>query len=187
MAKINLLPWREAQRKEQQKQFLVILGLTVVLMALIILLVHLNYVRWISVQNSRNSFLQKEITAVEVQIKEIDRLEKDKQRLIDRIERIQILQRNRPEIVHLFDEVVRIIPEGVHLSSLKQQGKLLTIEGVAQSNARVSAFMRGVDKSGWLTQPTLDIIESDKKSTTKDRTFRIRATQVSALADHDQR
>ncbi len=183
MAKINLLPWREERRKEQQRQFLTLLGLSVLLMVLVIVAVHLEYARSISVQNSRNAYLQKEIRQVEEQIKEITKLERDKQRLIDRIDKIQILQRNRPEVVHLFDEVVRIIPEGVYLSSLKQQGNLLTIEGLAQSNARVSAFMRGIDKSGWLKGPILDVIEAKNKKETKERSFKIRATQVSILAE----
>lgn len=185
MAKINLLPWREERRKEQQRQFLTLLGLSVLLMVLMIVAIHLNYAREISVQNSRNSFLNKEIQTVEAQIKEINKLEKDKQRLIDRIDKIQLLQRNRPEVVHLFDEIVRIIPEGVYLGSLKQQGSMLTIAGMAQSNARVSAFMRGIDNSGWLKTPVLDVIETDKKSDTKERSFTIRATQVSVLAEEE--
>ena len=185
MAKINLLPWREERRKEQQRQFLTLLGLSVLLMLLMIVAIHLNYAREISVQNSRNSFLNKEIQTVEAQIKEINKLEKDKQRLIDRIDKIQLLQRNRPEVVHLFDEIVRIIPEGVYLGSLKQQGSMLTIAGMAQSNARVSAFMRGIDNSGWLKTPVLDVIETDKKSDTKERSFTIRATQVSVLAEEE--
>jgi len=185
MARINLLPWREEQRKEQQRQFLTLIGLSVLLMALVLTAIHLQYARSISVQNSRNSFLNSEIAKVEQQIKEINRLEKDKQRLIDRIDKIQLLQRNRPEVVHLFDEVVRIIPEGVYLSSLKQSGNILTIQGLAQSNARVSAFMRGVDKSNWLKDPKLDVIEADKKKDVRERKFKIRATQVSILAEEE--
>ena len=186
MAKINLLPWREERRKEQQRQFLTLLGLSVLLMVLVIVAIHLQYARAISVQNSRNNFLNSEISQVEDQIKEITKLEKDKQRLIDRIEKIQLLQRNRPEVVHLFDEIVRIIPEGVYLTSLKQQDSLLIIKGMAQSNARVSAFMRGIDKSEWLKAPVLDVIETDKKSDTKERSFIIRATQVSVLGEEDE-
>ena len=182
MARINLLPWREEQRKEQQQQFITMLGLSLILMILIIVAVHLQYSRSLSVQNSRNSFLQTHITKVEQEIAEINRLEKDKQRLLDRIERIQILQRNRPEVVHLFDELVRVLPEGVYLTSFEQSGKSLTLNGKAQSNARVSALMRGVDKSEWMTGPLLDVIQTDKKKDSKDRSFKLKASQFSKIA-----
>ena len=142
MARINLLPWREERRKEQQKQFLSVLVLSVFLMALIIVAVHLQVARAIGVQNSRNDYLNKEITQVEAQIKEINNLARERKRLQDRIDIIQQLQRNRPEIVHLFDEVSKVLPDGVFLTKLVQKGRALEIEGVAQSNARVSAFMR---------------------------------------------
>ncbi len=110
MAHINLLPWREERRKEQLRQFLTILGLSVVLMLLVILAVHLQYNRMISAQQSRNNFLKNEITAVEKQIREINDLAKEKKRLLARMEVIQQLQRNRPGIVHLFEEMVKVIP-----------------------------------------------------------------------------
>lgn len=186
MARINLLPWREEQRNEQQRQFLTMLGLSVILMVLIIAAVHLQYSRALSVQNSRNSFLQTHITTVEQQIAEIKRIETDKQRLLDRIEKIQILQRNRPEIVHLFDAIVRVLPEGVYITTLTQKGKTLTIEGKAQSNARVSALMRGVDKSEWMTNPVLDVIQKENKKDSKDRKFKLRANQFSRIAENQQ-
>ena len=186
MAHINLLPWREEQRKEQQRQFLTMLGLSVVLMVLIIAAIHLQYARSISVQQSRNSFLQTNITEVEAQIAEITRLEKDKQRLLDRIEKIQLLQRNRPEVVHLFDDIVRVLPEGVYLTKLTQKGKSLTLEGKAQSNARVSALMRGVDKSVWMANPVLDVIQTDKGEESKDRKFTLRASQFSQIAEDNK-
>ncbi len=186
MARINLLPWREEQRKEQQRQFLTMLGLSVVLMILIIAAIHLQYARALNVQNSRNSFLQTTITEVEAQIAEITKLEKDKQRLLNRIERIQKLQSNRPEIVHLFDELVRVLPEGVYLTTFTQKGKTLILEGKAQSNARVSALMRGIDKSKWMTRPVLDVIQKDNSKDSKDRSFKLQATQFSTLAEDNK-
>jgi len=182
MARINLLPWREEQRKEQQQQFVTILGLSIVLMVLIIVAIHLQFSRSISVQNSRNNFLQTHITKVEQQIAEITRLEKDKQRLLARIEKIQILQRNRPEVVHLFDELVRVLPEGVYLTNFTQKGKSLSLQGKAQSNARVSALMRAVDKSDWLSKPVLDVIKNEGKNAKKDRSFKLKARQSSKIA-----
>ena len=179
MAHINLLPWREERRKEQLKQFVSILGLSSFLMVLILVAVHLQYSRMISAQESRNTFLKNEITAVEKQIREINSLAKEKKRLLARMEVIQQLQRNRPGIVHLFEEMVKVIPEGAHINSLKQKGKSLTINGIAQSNARVSAYMRNIDASEWLTKPQLNIIEKKgAKKKSDGRSFILRAEQL---------
>ncbi len=178
MAHINLLPWREELRKEQQRQFVTILGLSIVLMALIILAAHLRISGMIDHQTSRNRFLQNEIAKVEEQIKEINRLEQEKQRLLARMNIIQQLQRNRPEVVHLFDEIVRIIPDGIHLNSLKQSGKAIVLNGIAQSNARVSAFMRNIESSDWLADPKLEIIKKQGKETDTARAFVLHLSQV---------
>lgn len=180
MAKINLLPWRQELRKEQQRQFLTIMGLSVVLVILGLLAVHLQYARMIGVQESRNNYLKRQIAEVEKQIREIDELTTKKERLLARMDIIQKLQRNRPEIVRLFDELVRVLPEGVHLSSLKQTSRNLQMIGIAQSNARVSALMRNIDQSDWLANPKLDIIEVGKqKDDAGARTFSLRAMQKS--------
>ena len=181
MAKINLLPWRQEQRKEQQRQFLTIMGLSLVLVVVGILAVHLQYARMIGVQESRNAYLQKHITEVEKQIREINELASKKDRLLARMEIIQQLQRNRPEIVRLFDELVRVLPEGVHLQALKQQGSNLQMLGIAQSNARVSALMRNIDQSEWLAKPQLDVIEKGKQE--DERKFSLRAIQQSKAVD----
>jgi type IV pilus assembly protein PilN len=184
MARINLLPWREELRKEQLRQFLTMLGLSALLMGAIIALVHIQVSNMISHQNSRNDYLKKEITRVEKQIKEINSLAKEKKRLLARMEVIEQLQRNRPEVVHLFDEVVKIMPEGTYLVSLKQNGKNLVLDGNAQSNARVSALMRNIDSSPWLTNPRLKIIKREGKKTDSDeRSFTLTATQVAAPSE----
>jgi len=177
MAKINLLPWRQELRKEQQRQFLTIMGLSVVLVVVGILAVHLQYARLIGKQEERNGFLTQHIRKVEAEIKEIDALADKKDRLLARMEIIQKLQRNRPEMVRLFDELVRVLPEGVHLSALKQTNRSLKLDGIAQSNARVSAFMRNIDDSDWLADPKLQIIEVGKDENT--RKFSLRAKQAS--------
>lgn len=175
MAKINLLPWRQEQRKEQQRQFFTIMGLMVLLVLFGIVAVHLQYARLINTQNSRNDYLRNHIKEVEKQIKEINDLAAKKERLLARMEIIQQLQRNRPEIVRLFDELVRVMPDGVYLTSLKQTGVKLKMSGMAQSNARVSALMRNIDQSEWLTNPQLDVIQSQKKE--GERSFTLRAQQ----------
>ncbi len=178
MARINLLPWREEQRKEQLRQFLTIMGLSALLMVAIIALVHIQIANQIQKQQSRNDFLKKEIVKVEKQIKEIDNLAKERKRLLARMEVIEQLQRNRPEIVHLFDEIAKIMPEGTYLVSLKQQGKNLILEGRAQSNARVSALMRNIEASPWLANPQLQVIKKDSKSDSDERNFVLRAVQL---------
>jgi len=179
MARINLLPWREEQRKEQLRQFLTIMGLSALLMLAIIALVHIQIAGMIDKQITRNNYLKQEIAKVEKQIKEIDNLAKERKRLLARMEVIEQLQRNRPEIVHLFDEIAKIMPEGTYLVSLKQQGKNLILEGRAQSNARVSALMRNIEASPWLANPQLQIIKKDPKSESEERNFVLRATQIS--------
>ncbi len=181
MARINLLPWRQERRAEQQKQLLSITGLSVILMFLIVVAVHLEISRQTNSQNARNIFIKNEIQQVEKQLTEIHNLEKAKEQLLARMKIIQQLQQNRPEIVHLFDEVARQIPEGVYLRSFQQTGKQLKLEGVAQSNARVSAFMRNIASSDWMTDPRLDVIQTDKskQNTENTRTFVLHAMQAS--------
>jgi len=175
MAKINLLPWRQELRKEQQRQFFTMMGLCVVLVIVAMAAVHLQYARMINTQNSRNDYLRKHIKEVEKQIAEINELASKKERLLARMEIIQQLQRNRPEIVRLFDELVRVMPDGVYLTSLQQNNTSLLMSGVAQSNARVSALMRNIDQSEWLANPQLVVIETGKKE--ESRKFTLRAQQ----------
>jgi len=182
MAKINLLPWRQELRKEQQRQFFTLMGLCVVLVIVGMAAVHLQYARMINTQNSRNDYLRKHIQEVEKQIAEINELSSKKERLLARMEIIQQLQRNRPEIVRLFDELVRVMPDGVYLTSLQQNNISLQMSGVAQSNARVSALMRNIDQSEWLANPQLVVIESGKKE--ESRKFTLRAQQKFKTADN---
>lgn len=185
MAHINLLPWRQERREEQQRQLLTITGLSTILIILIILAVHLEISRQIGTQNARNSYLQSQINDVNKQLTEIKNLEKAKKRLLKRMKVIQRLQENRPEVVHLIDEIARQIPEGVHLTSFTQRDKQLTIEGIAQSNARVSAFMRNIDSSDWLGNPRLKVIKSEKKKNAdfdSSRAFILYAEQINKIS-----
>lgn len=187
MARINLLPWRQERRAEQKRQLLTITGLSSVLMLLIVVAVHLEISRQISSQYARNSYIQNEIKQVEQQLSEIRDLEKAKKQLLARMKIIQTLQQNRPEVVHLFDEIARQIPEGVYLRSFEQRGKQLKLEGVAQSNARVSAFMRNIAASDWLTDPRLDVIQTDKaKDAQSSRVFVLHAMQASDVKEKNR-
>ena len=160
MTRINLLPWRELLRKEREREFYILAGGAAFFMGLVVVYIHFHMAGVIETQNGRNAFLDQEIKKVESQIKEIDRLETEKSQLLARMKVIEELQGQRPQMVHLFDEVVKAIPDGVYLTSIKQSGTSVAIEGIAQSNARVSAFMRNIDASHWLAQPKLDVIEA---------------------------
>ena len=160
MARINLLPWRAERRKLRQKEFMTMLGLAALAGVVLWFLVNMYYNNQISGQNERNAFLQGEIAKVDGKIKEIEELDKKKAKLLARKEVIEQLQANRSQMVHLFDSLVRTIPDGVILSSIKQEGEQLTLEGRSQSNARVSTYMRNLEGSGWMTKPDLSIIEA---------------------------
>ncbi len=160
MARINLLPWRAERRKLRKKEFGVMLGFAALAGLALWFLVNTYYNNQIDGQNARNGYLQEQITQVDGKIKEIEELDRQKARLLARKEVIEQLQANRSQMVHLFDSLVRTIPDGVVLTSIKQEGEKLTLEGRSQSNARVSTYMRSLESSGWMTKPDLSIIEA---------------------------
>ena len=179
MAHINLLPWREELRNQRNKDFYTLMGLAAGLMLIIIAAIHLQIQSQIDHQNRRNAFLQKEILLVETKIAEIKDLEKKKQQLLSRMEIIERLQSNRPEVVHLFDELAHLVPDGLYLQSVAQKSRLLTIKGIAQSNARVSAFMRVLDQSEWFDEPNLLVIKAETKGIDRSREFTLLVKQAS--------
>ncbi|KFN49359.1 PilN domain-containing protein [Arenimonas composti] len=160
MARINLLPWRAERRKQRQQEFVSMLAVSGFAGLVISAMIWLYHDGQITGQEERNQYLVQEIAAVQKQIDEIALLDKKRADLIARKEVIEKLQASRSQMVHLFDELVRTIPEGVRLSSIKQNGDTLTLEGSAQSNARVSSYMRNLEASGWMTNPDLTIIEA---------------------------
>lgn len=180
MAHINLLPWREELRKQKQQQFAVVSAGTAVVAALLVVLVHMQIGGMIEDQNSRNSFLDNEIAELDRKIARIKDLEKTKAALLARMDIIQQLQHSRPQSVHLMDELVYTLPDGVYLEKIIQKGAALTVSGVAQSNARVSAYMRNIDNSEWLGNPKLDVIETKDSDRRRNAEFVLRANQVTA-------
>lgn len=160
MARINLLPWRAERRKQRQREFYAMLGFAALAGVFLSGLLWFFYSQQISGQQERNAFLESEIAKVKEQNKEIERLDKQKDRLLARKRVIEELQGKRSQMVHLFDSLVRTIPDGVVLTALKQEGETLTLEGRTQSNARVSAYMRNLESSGWMSNPELTIIEA---------------------------
>ena len=171
MARINLLPWRAERRKARQKEFGVMLGLAVLGGILASFLIVSFYNGRISSQNARNDYLRGEIASVDKQIVEIEALDKQKARLLARKEVIEQLQSNRSQMVHLFDELVKTIPDGVALTAIKQEGEMLTLSGRSQSNARVSTYMRNLEGSGWMTRPDLTVIEAKEGNSGLPYTF----------------
>jgi type IV pilus assembly protein PilN len=182
MTQINLLPWREERRQELKKQFVLMTVMTCILSAAIVGLIHVQMQSKIDYQLSRNGFLTAEIAKVDEEIKEISELQKVRRSLIERMEVIQDLQGSRPSIVHLFTEIVSSVPNGVYLKSLEQKVGNLKIIGEAESNARVSTYMRNLQSSAWLKDPNLTVIEIEDKTVNRVSSFTLTVKQTSPNA-----
>lgn len=162
MATVNLLPWREERREELKKEFGIITAFVAAVAVLIVFLWQSVLSGAVDQQNSRNSFLQVRIDELSEQVKEIAELKKQKKALVERMDVIQSLQGNRPEIVHIFDQIVRTLPDGVFYNEIKRQGKTLTLKGTAESNNRISSLMRQLDASEWFENPNLQKVEANR-------------------------
>jgi type IV pilus assembly protein PilN len=171
MPRINLLPWREQERKVRRREFGIAAGAALIAAGVFALGGKLVYSGWTEAQVAKNNLLRKEIVKLDSEIADIQDLENRKQRLVARMEIIEKLQRKRPEIVHQFDELVRTVPDGVYLTSIKQTGNKLEVKGVAQSSTRVSTFMRNIDSSVWMDNPELQVVETAKDSPTGGSSF----------------
>ncbi len=185
MPSINLLPWREAERKRRQRDFGVAVGGAVVAAIALVMLTVLFYNQKIDNQRARNDRLTAEIVELEKSIAEIDGLERQKERLLARMEIIEQLQQSRPEIVHLFDEIVRQLPEGVYLTGLKQTGARVEMRGVAQSSTRVSALMRQIDSSDWLGDPEVERVETTQSGASRQSEFVVYLKQKRTGSEED--
>ncbi len=187
MARINLLPWRDELRKEKQTNFIIALLVMLAITGLAMSGVHYYYVDRIDYQKTRNAYLNKEIKKLDIQISKIKTFEAEKKKLQAHLDIIQRLQSSRSEIVHLFDEAVRTLPEGVYLQSLTQKGNKLVIKGIAQSNARVSSYMWNIEKSDWLTNPKLDVISTTRKGRERLSNFTLQVVQASKKAKETEK
>lgn len=185
MPRINLVPWREAERKQRRQEFGVAAVGALILAGAIAFAVNLQMESAISHQNERNQFLKDEISQLDKQIAEILDLEQQKQRLLARMQVIEQLERSRAEIVHLFDQLVRTLPDGIYLSSVKQTDRKIQLKGVAQSSTRVSNYMRNIDSSEWLAEPSLDILET-KGSGDAGSDFTLNAVQKNPQVAADE-
>jgi type IV pilus assembly protein PilN len=176
--RVNLLPWREMRRKEQDRQLLTIAVGAWILMGVIIFYAHVHVSALIENQGKRNDFLNQEIAKVEKEIKEIAELKKQRADLIARMNVIYQLQGDRARVVHLFDELARKLPDGIYFSSLRNSGSNIALQGVAQSNARVSALMRNLSSSDWFADPELEVITVSLKGSDRVSNFSLRVKQV---------
>lgn len=161
MAKINLLPWREAYRAEKKKEFVTLLGMVLIFAAVVAFGWDRVVNSQIDSQVSRNQLLKTEIAKLDKQVKEIDELTKRRQNLLDRIKVIQEVQGNRPEIVKIYDEFVRAVPDGVYFTQMVRKGESISLVGLAKSNSRVSVLMRRLDASYKFTEPNLTKVEAN--------------------------
>jgi type IV pilus assembly protein PilN len=175
MAKINLLPWREELRKKKQQDFISGVGLGILLVCLLLIVVYMYIEGLKEFQERRNKMIQDEITILDKRIQEIKDIEEKKNKLLTKIDVIQKLQESRPEVVHLFDELTKITPDGVYITKFTQTGTLLSMDGKAESNARVSAFMRTIDNSPWLNSAVLGVIKGQGKNNLEMNDFSLTA------------
>ena len=185
MPRINLLPWREQERRERKLAFFVWLGVSAVGALLVAGAGYVLLNSMISAQERRNEQLRAEIKVVDRQIEEINDLETQKQRFISRMQVIDKLQRSRSEEVHLFDEIAKTMPDGTYLTSVKQTGRKLKFEGVAQSSTRVSTLMRNISASQWMKDPELEVVESKAGTGPAGDSFVLDAAQVTTAGDDD--
>ncbi len=186
MPSINLLPWREEERKQRQRDFGVAAAGAVVAAIAVVVGTVFFYSSMISAQQDRNQRLTNEIVELEKSITEIDGLERQKERLLARMEIIEQLQKSRPEIVHLFDEIVEQLPEGVYLTGMKQTGSRVEIRGVAQSSTRVSALMRQIDASDWLGDPEVERVETTQSGASRQAEFIVYLKQQRSGAEMEE-
>lgn len=176
MPRINLIPWREAERKQKRQEFIVGSVIALAAAGALSLLVNMQMQSAIDYQGQRNQFLKEEISKLDKQIAEIQELDARKQALLARMQVIEQLERSRAEVVHLFDQLVRTLPDGVYLTSIKQTDRRIELKGMAQSSTRVSNYMRNIDASDWLADPSLAILET-KGSGDAGSDFTLNASQ----------
>lgn len=185
MAHINLLPWREEKRQERQQQFYVAMGITLAF-AIVVFYIITSYMNGLlDEQTQRNTYLQQEIAKLDIQIKEIQDLEKKRDRLLARMQVIQDLQQSRPKVVKVFDSLVRTVPEGIHLQVLSREGDKLIVQGVAQTNARVSVFMNQLDNDPEFTESKLRVVQRTSSRDDAIRQFTLEVTESKPETDEE--
>jgi type IV pilus assembly protein PilN len=188
MANINLLPWRDELRAEKQKQFYTVLVLVCIAAGAAVFVWFSAVNTDIESQRIRNNMLQREITQLEQKVDEIKDLRKRREELIGRMDVIQSLQGDRPQIVRVFDDIVRKVPDGVYFTEVKREGSQISVSGVAESNNRVSSLMRQLDESEWFDSPNLQSVTRAREGGDEEQIpnlFRL-TVQISSPVDDEK-
>jgi len=183
MVRINLLPHREVKRKRQRDAFFALAAINLLIGSAVVFAVYGVIGGRIEQQQGRNSYLEGEIAILDKQIEEIRKLREQTQAMLARKKVVETLQGNRSEAVHLLDQLVRQLPDGVYLKSVKQNGSTVNITGYAQSNARVSSLLRNLEASPWLEQPSLVEIKASTAATTRLNEFSVNVRLTRAAAE----
>jgi type IV pilus assembly protein PilN len=186
MIRINLLPHREIKRAARRRQFGVLLAATLVAAVGVIGLGQAAISNRVAAQEERNVYLEQEIAKLDVQIKEIKRIKEETRALLERKQVVETLQSNRTEVVHLFDEIIRILPEGLYVKSVKQSGDQIELLGYTQSSARVSTLMRNLEDSPWFEQPTLVEIKAATVNNLRANEFNLKVKQTRQTAEGEK-
>jgi type IV pilus assembly protein PilN len=184
MTKINLLDWRAARRADRKRKFLALLAAAAAASLAVVAVAYLVMDYEISHQQDRNNYLQQQIVELDKQIKEIQDLQKVKANLLARMRVIEQLQQSRSATVHFFDEVINTLPDGVYLTSIKQSGDNVTLDGVAESNGRISAYMKNLDASPWFKDPKLVVIHTSDKNRLRSSEFQLQVTNLTKATDN---
>lgn len=186
MIRINLLPHREIKRAARRRQLVYLLAATLLIAAGVIGLGQLAIGNRLAVQEERNVFLEQKIAELDNQITEIKKIKQETQALLERKQIVETLQSNRTEVVHLFDEIVRILPEGLYVKSVKQTGDQIELLGYTQSSARVSTLMRSLEDSPWFEQPTLVEIKAATVNNLRANEFNLKVKQSKQQAKNEK-
>jgi type IV pilus assembly protein PilN len=186
MKHINLLPWRETLKKEREKRFGIITGISLGVMVAIWGGVHFGFASQIEYQKSRNDFLNTKIAEAERKIKEIEELEKEKESLVARMEAVQKLEADRSKVVHLLDALIEAVPSGLSFTTLTQKADVVTIDGFAQSDSRVASLMRKISESEWLSDPHVSVIKASSKDKRDISNFNLRFKQISPKTEEEE-
>ena len=181
MARVNLLPWREERRKARQTQFNILAGAVGGAGVFTVFLLYVGMNTAISIQNQRNQYLTDQIALEDHQIEKIKGLQDTKQALLARMQIIEQLQSSRPIVVHLFDQLVKTLPPGVYLTNVNESGDDLTLDGIAESSARISTYLRNIDASPYMGSPNLTVVQKDTAKSGSQR-FTITAKVIDKAA-----
>jgi type IV pilus assembly protein PilN len=184
MTKINLLDWRSARRQKRKQQFTVMAGGALLASMLVVGIAYLAMDQAISHQQDRNKVLQSEIATLDKQIKEIQDLQKTRSNLLARMRVIEQLQQSRSATVHFFDEIINTLPDGVFLTSVKQSGGDVSLTGTAESNGRISAYMKNLDASPWFKDAKLVVIRTNDKGRLRNSDFELRVSNLTKATDN---